>query len=102
MISIKIGSAEASVQQADEGWVNQQINRRRAEGAVVCVQVNIDEPDVRMALSTPTCARGGGGGRPPNAREQRIFDLWRQRGLDSGEFNGGSVVSFLHQLQRLL
>jgi hypothetical protein len=63
MITIKIGSEEVTIEQADEGWINQQINRRRREGLAVCVQVNIQEPDVRMTLSTPTCSGNRVGGR---------------------------------------
>lgn len=102
MITIKIGPGEATIEQADEGWINQQINRRRADGAVVCVQVSIQEPDVHMALATPTCAGNGGGGRPPNEREKQIFELWCDRGLDQRDFTGGSVIAFLHQLRRFL
>jgi hypothetical protein len=102
MITIKIGPVEATIEQADDAWINQQINRRRADGAVVCVQVSIQEPDVHMALSTPTCATNGGGGRAPNQRERRIFDLWSERGLDERDFTGGALVAFLHQLRRLV
>ena len=102
MITIKIGSAETTIEQVDEPWINQQINRRRAEGAVVCVQVSIRTPDIDMRLSTPTCAWRGGGGRPPNQREKGIFDLWSARGLDQPDFTGGAVVAFLHQLRHLL
>lgn len=102
MITIKIGSDEVTLEQADEGWINQQINRRRRESVAVCVQVNIQEPDVRMTLSTPTCSVNGGGGRAPNQRERRIFDLWNERGLNQQDFMSGAVIAFLHQLRRLL
>lgn len=87
---------------ADESWINQQINRRRADGQVVCVRVNIQKDDLNMGLSTPTCGSMCGGGRPPNNREKRVFDLWDQRGLNDVEFTGGSLVAFLKQLSRLL
>lgn len=103
MITIKIGTAETTIDQANEGWINQQINRRRNDGTVVCVQVNIEEPDARVVLRTPACAGNGGGGwRQPNPREQRILELWRERGLNKVEFTGGAVVAFLHQVGRLL
>lgn len=102
MITIKIGPAEATVEQADEGWINQQLNRRRADAAVVCVQVNIQEPDIHMVLSTPGCSSNGAGGRPPNQREKRIFDIWTDRGLDRPDFTGGAVIAFLHQIRRMI
>jgi len=102
MIKIKIGSAETTVENVDEQWINQQINRRRADGAVVCVQIIIRELDIDMRLSTPSCGGRGGGRRLPNHREKEIFNLWSARGLDQPEFTGGAVVAFLHQVRRLL
>ena len=102
MITIAIGSAQTTLDQADEGWINQQINRRRSDGAVVCVQVSIRESDVNVVLRTPACSDGGGGGRLPNPREKRIFDLWSERHLNGRDFTGGDVISFLQQLRRIL
>lgn len=102
MKTIKIGGAEIPIEQADESWINQQINRRRADGIPVCVQVNIVEGDVNMTLRTPTCGNGGSGGRKPNTHELHIFELWDQRGLNRSDFAGGNVVAFLHQLPRFL
>ena len=103
MITIKIGAAEATIEDVDDSWINQQINRRRADGAAVCVQVNINEGAARVALSTPTCAgNGAGGSRPPNPVEKRVLELWRERGLDKSDFTGGAVVAFLHEVRRLV
>ena len=99
--TIRIESAEVSLEQADESWINQQINRRRADGVTVCVQVRIKDRDVDVVLRTPACGGGTGGTRQPNAREQRVFDLWNNRGLNQTTFTGGNVVAFLHQVQRL-
>ncbi len=100
--TVKIGSEERSLDTADEQWINQQINKRRADGEQVCVRVQIVAEGVNVSLSTPTCGggRGGGRGRRPNANEQRIVDLWRERGLTAPNFTGGSLVAFLKQLRR--
>ena len=102
MITIRIGSNERSYSDADAGWINQQINRRRHDGQLVCAQVVIDAAGVNMVLSTLACARSGGGGRPPNSRESSIFDLWNKRGLNSNDFNGGQLIAFLKQLPQFL
>lgn len=102
MISIRIGSTERKIEDADEHWINQEINRRLADGQSVCVRVTIKEGDLDMALSTPNCPTGGGGGgRLPNAHEQAVFDLWEKLGLSSGRFAGGQVGAFVKQLRRL-
>ena len=102
MITIRIAATEVPLEEVDASWINQQINRRRADGAAVCVQVSIAERDANLLLRTPTCGNGAGGGRPPNAREQRVIDLWNERGLNRTDFNGGSVVAFVRQLRNLL
>jgi hypothetical protein len=55
-----------------------------------------------MSLATPGCSRNGIGGRPPNAHEKAIFDLWEKCGLNETGFAAGRVIAFLAQLKRLL
>lgn len=102
MIRVQIGGDERDLATADEQWINQQINRRRADGQTVCVRVTVKEGDLSMVLSTPTCGGSGGGGRPPRPQEKEIFNLWNQRGLDDANFTGGNLVAFLKQLKHLL
>lgn len=102
MITIRIADMEQQLKTADEHWINQQINRRRANSQSVCVRVTIRENGVNMALSTPTCPSSGAGGRPPNPIERKILDLWQERDLNKPTFTGGNVVAFLHQLKCVL
>ena len=92
MITVTItGDSRSYPDQATENWINDQINRRRKDSQSVCVQVQVKTSGVDLNLTTPECGGGGGGGRPPNASEQQIIDLWRQRGLSQNEFTGGNV-----------
>ncbi len=100
MITVRIAEEERQLDAADEQWINQQINRRRADGQTVCVRVTVHKDDLDVVLSTPNCASGGGG-RPPRPREREVLDLWNQRGLNDINFTGGSLVAFLKQLKRL-
>lgn len=102
MIRIRIGGEEREFASADEQWINQQINRRRADSQPVCVRVTVHEGGLDMVLSTPTCGASGGGGRPPRPQEKEVFDLWNRRGLDDADFTGGNLVAFLKQLKQLL
>ena len=99
MITIRIGSSERTFEQADTAWVVQQINRRKQDGQVICVQVIIHNDYLNMSLSTPNCSGAGGSGRPPNNEEQEIFDLWKKRGLNEEGFSVGDLISFLNQLK---
>lgn len=101
MITIKIGNEERHLNEIDSQWINQQINRRRANGQSVCVRVIISHENLDMALSTPSCASGGGD-RVPNRFEQAIFNIWQKLGLNDVNFTGGNVVAFLNQLKNKL
>lgn len=48
MIKIKIGQEKVELSQVDEYWINQQINRRRADGNNLCVRVIIKENDLNV------------------------------------------------------
>jgi hypothetical protein len=102
MIRIQIGDEERDLDNADEHWINQQINRRRADGKSVCVRVTIHAGDLDMVLSTPTCGASGGGSRPPRPGEKEVFDLWNERGLNKADFTGGNLVAFLKQIKNVL
>src|SRR6267154_511324 len=102
VVTISIGSSSRTIQEADESWINQNVNGRRHDGVVVCVQVRIQQSGADLALATPGCSSGFGGGRPPNALEQRIIEVWNERGLNTAGFTGGNVVAFLHQLKKVL
>ena len=97
MIRVRIGDSEREFSSISEGWVNQQINRRRADGQNVCVRVIIRHGQLNMTLSTPSCPQGTSG-RPPNRHEKQVFDLWEKRGLNKDQFTGGNLVAFLKQL----
>jgi len=100
VITVNIGQEQRSLHEATPEWINQQIQRRRADGESVCVRVSILEGGLDMALSTPNYMNSGGGGRPPSSNEKEIFHLWRERGLDDPHFSGGNLVAFLAQLKR--
>jgi hypothetical protein len=101
MISVTIGPSTRELNEANESWINQQINGRLHDGAAICVRVSIQEPGLNMVMATPDCGSGGGG-RPPTDRELRVFELWTKQRLDTRDFRGGNLVAFLHQLSSVL
>ena len=100
MVKIKIGPNERELEDADESWINREINRLRKGGKPVCVRVRIRTDSLNFTLATPGC--GGRRGRGPEPQEQEIFDLWKKRGLTQPDFTGGQLVAFLKQLRQLL
>lgn len=102
MIKIKIGETEREFEDIEEGWINQQINRRKADGLEVCVKVYIEKRNIDLILSTPACGSRYGSSRSPNSTEARILDLWKERGLNQEDFTGGNLVAFLKQLKRFV
>jgi len=99
MITVEIGMDRRKLDDATESWINEQINKRRADKQPVCVRVMIEDGSINIVLSTPGCRGLGGGGRPPSARENEIFNLWDKRGMNSTDFHGGNLIAFLKQLR---
>lgn len=101
-VRVIIGTESRPLSDAREDWINEQVRRRSAEGAV-CVRVRVEGSDVDLTLSTPRCPTGGGGGyRTLTDLEREVLDLWERRGLRGPDFNGGHVNAFLKQLRRLV
>lgn len=100
-VTVQIGTELRSGDDATESWITDQINRRRRDGAAVCIVVMVKSSGVDVRLTTPACG-GGGGGRAPNLREQEIIELWNERKLNSSDFTGGNLVAFLKQLRRFI
>lgn len=94
IVFAKIGGVERRLEEVEDSWINQQINRRRASREAVCVMVRIDAATAKVTLATPACG-GAGGGRPATAEERRIIDLWRRHRLDTHDFTGGKLIAFL-------
>ncbi|MHC4720133.1 MAG: hypothetical protein ACYSYT_06630 [Planctomycetota bacterium] len=101
MVTIKIGTTERNINEADPGWINQQIVRRRKDKQPVCVRVTIHEDSVNMVLTTPDCSAGGGR-RPPNSKENNIIELWDKHRLNTNDFTGGNLVAFIKKLANVL
>lgn len=102
MIRLQIGSDERTDDSISEDWVNQQVRRRRSEGAPVCARVSIAAGDMTFSLSTAGCRSGGGSLSSFSPKEREIIALWSKCGLDDPEFHGGQLIAFLKQLRRYL
>lgn len=100
MIRVVIGDVESELSKVTESWINQHINRRKADRQNVCVKVIIKENNLDMVLSTPACAFGQTG-RRPNEEESAIFKIWELCGLNNENFTGGNLIDFLKKYKRL-
>lgn len=100
MITLSIGSEERKDGNITERWIAQQIRKRKEDGTPICVQMSISKGDVNINLTSAACSGfGGGGGRRPTKKEQRIFDLWNKKGLNGRDINSGMVISFLKEYE---
>lgn len=101
MIRLKIGTEERTNGDIEERWIARQIRKRKEDGTPICVQAKIKKGTVNINLSSAACSGfGGGGGRQPNWKEQRIFDLWNKKGLNGTDINAGMVISFIKQYEK--
>lgn len=73
-IRVQIGTSERDISVIEPNWVNEQIDRRKIDGAPICVRVSIKQEDINISLATNDCPKdGGGGGRLPNKREKKYL-----------------------------
>lgn len=101
MITININGTERSMQDASEGWVNEQINRRKRDPQPICVRVRIEKkPEVDLSLPSRDCPPGGSG-RELTRRENEIYELWKKHMMRDSGFNGGHLWSFLNRAKNL-
>ncbi len=98
MILITIGSSQRNLKDASESWIREQIDRRRTDGQLPCVRVEIQSDGVNVALSTPDCTNPVGATRPPKAAEHRIFQLWNLLHLNSPKYSAENVIDFLKRV----
>lgn len=100
MIRVIIGNVESEINNISESWINQHIDRRKADGQNVCVKVIIHTDKLNMTLLTPACAVGQPG-RLPNEYEADIFNLWERCGLNKQQFTGGNLIAFLKKFRNI-
>ncbi len=101
MITIRIGDSERTIQQFSPSWLREQIGGRRDSDEAACVVVDIRVTDVDLRLATPGCASSGGSCRSLTRKEQAIVQLWKDRGLNSPDFEVGHLIAFLNQLKHM-
>lgn len=100
MSYVKIGSEQRALSDASEQWINEQLRRRKQDGAPICVQVHLKFGAIDVLLATSDCPSGFGGGRPARPQERDVLDLWAKRGLNDPGFTGGNLIAFLKQVMQ--
>jgi hypothetical protein len=101
-VTVQIGDNTLDLNDITQGWLEDQIGRRKRDNQPVCVIVRVQEAGLDIKLATQACGSSGGGGRPPNHREQDIITLWNDRNLSTGDFSAGHFYSFIQHLRRLV
>jgi hypothetical protein len=101
-IRIIIDEMERYLAQADKHWIVNQIERRKRDNGRVCVQIVIQQGGMDLRLMSADCPRGNAAGRQATDHEQEVFDLWNKFGLKDQGIEGGHVVAFLNQLNRIV
>lgn len=101
-VTVQIGDNTLDLNDVTQSWLEDQISRRKRDNQAVCVSVRVQEAGADLRLATQACGSTGGGGRPPNHREQDIISLWSERSLSAGDFSAGHFFSFIQHLRRLV
>ncbi len=102
MIIVKIGVSELrfeSVREIDNNWISQQIRLQRSNGHMPCIRVVIHQGSVNMVLATLGCPNGGGF-RQPNRDEEKVFEIWKDLGLNHQDLNEHKLIVFFQRIRR--
>lgn len=104
MIFVKIGSEERKLDDADQQWITQSINRHRRAHGSVCVCVRFDLPGIRLRLATRDCPSAPGCPIDEfNRDERRLIELWLEAGLsDDSQFPPGRLIAFFNRAVRIV
>lgn len=102
MLAIQIGNQTKNYNDANAGWINEQVDRILRSGQSLCVKITINYGSANVVLATPGCGGSMPGGRPPNGLESKIIELWNNSVLKHTALNGGLFVSFLRHVKQLL
>lgn len=105
MIRVIVGEADRrfpDFRSIEEGWLARMIQGRKEDGRTPCIRVEVNHDGLNVTLISGACdSTSGGGGREPNRREARAFELWDEKGLNGTSIKPGDLISFLKQLRRL-
>lgn len=101
MSTVKIGSQEHSLDNANPRWVEQQINglRRDGEAVTIVVRIQVDGRELCFVAPPPS---GSGPRRQYSTTESAIIALWSRCGMNKASVSAGDLISFLKQLSRYL
>ncbi len=97
---VEIAGESRSLEDAEPEWINQRIQRMRADRLAVWVRVTINDGAINIVLQAPGCPSRSGASRRASADERELFDLWDEHHLNDAHFSGGDVVALLRQLPR--
>lgn len=94
-----IGSSERDLNNIEPNWISEQIDRRRRDGAPVCVKILIDQDNINLALATSDCPSSPGVRRTLTGPEKEVLDLWKKLHLTESQFSAGNLIAFIKQLR---
>ena len=102
MIRVRIGGTfDYYLEDAREQEIIAQIQGRRNDGSLVCVEVLIEKSNLRLTLVSRDCGFAASN-RTLDRREREIVELWQKMHMSTGDFTGGNLVGFLKQLKALV
>ena len=99
MVRINIDGQDKALDQVTPSWIKDQIERRRASGAPVCVLVTLKSADAEVVFQSGGCPHGLGGSRLPNPKEKHLLELWARLGLNQVNFQIDRLIRFLGDIK---
>jgi hypothetical protein len=100
-VTVIFGSDTRQNDAITAGWIHSAMEAQQRSGQAICGTVRLEGGGIDLGLPVGSCPRGSGGGRPLNAVEHDVVELYRRRHLDPPRFSPGELESFVKQAIRL-
>jgi hypothetical protein len=102
MVTVSIGQEERAIDEVTLDWIDDQIQRRRANRQSICIKVTVRTAAANLVFATQGCGGSGGGGGSYSAREQDLIEMWKSSKLSDADFAAGNVWAFVRRLRQTL
>jgi hypothetical protein len=102
MVMLRVDSRDVKLDNVNESWIVDQVERRRRDGICVNIRIIFREEEVIIAIVTPEYWPSGRPIEKPTERQKRVIDFWRQCNLDREDFRCDDLIHFLRRISALL
>jgi hypothetical protein len=99
-VTVTFGAETRSNNAITAGWIHAAMEAQSRNGQPICGLVHVEGGGISVSMPVGSCPPGAGG-RPPNAAESEVLELFRRHHLNESKFSPGELESFVKQALHL-